>query len=318
MPDLAVIPLEHLDVLSVRGPDARAFLQGQLSQDIGRARERRAPLAGLHNPQGRCLALLRLFALDDDQILAVLPGICSRRSPRTCAATCCARGCSSRTPPRSGAPMACSGRMRKRPQHAPAHGAGRRRHAPADRGSPRSRRCRKPTACRNSVWHAPGHRGRHSPGVRRDVGPVRRADAEPRPGRAVSFSKGCYTGQEVIARTHYRGQVKRRMQRFHSAHSAGLLPGASVTLEDGRQVLRRECSACRRRRCGIPRDRGRLRRRTPFPDLPRPQDPARCPQGAAAALRARFLKVDPLDLHRRDGAPEKPRAPSAESARRRR
>ena len=31
---------------------------------------------------------------------------------------------------------------------------------------------------------------------------------------AISLTKGCYTGQEVIARAHYRGQVKRRMQRF--------------------------------------------------------------------------------------------------------
>src|SRR5690606_1598918 len=27
----------------------------------------------------------------------------------------------------------------------------------------------------------------------------------------VSFSKGCYPGQEVVARSHYRGTVKRRM-----------------------------------------------------------------------------------------------------------
>jgi folate-binding protein YgfZ len=27
----------------------------------------------------------------------------------------------------------------------------------------------------------------------------------------VSFTKGCYTGQEIVARTHYLGQVKRRM-----------------------------------------------------------------------------------------------------------
>ena len=31
---------------------------------------------------------------------------------------------------------------------------------------------------------------------------------------AIAFDKGCYTGQEVIARAHYRGRVKRRMQRF--------------------------------------------------------------------------------------------------------
>lgn len=29
---------------------------------------------------------------------------------------------------------------------------------------------------------------------------------------AVSFRKGCYTGQEIIARLHYRGQSRRRMQ----------------------------------------------------------------------------------------------------------
>src|SRR6202008_3026879 len=27
----------------------------------------------------------------------------------------------------------------------------------------------------------------------------------------ISFNKGCYTGQEVVARLHYLGQLKRRM-----------------------------------------------------------------------------------------------------------
>jgi hypothetical protein len=30
---------------------------------------------------------------------------------------------------------------------------------------------------------------------------------------AISFTKGCYTGQEIIARAKYRGQVKRQMIR---------------------------------------------------------------------------------------------------------
>lgn len=30
---------------------------------------------------------------------------------------------------------------------------------------------------------------------------------------AISFKKGCYTGQEIVARTHYLGKVKRRMYR---------------------------------------------------------------------------------------------------------
>jgi len=40
---------------------------------------------------------------------------------------------------------------------------------------------------------------------------------------AVSFDKGCYPGQEIVARTHYRGSSKRRTHRFESAQpvSAG-------------------------------------------------------------------------------------------------
>ena len=32
---------------------------------------------------------------------------------------------------------------------------------------------------------------------------------------AISYTKGCYTGQEIVARTHYLGKQKRRMYRLH-------------------------------------------------------------------------------------------------------
>jgi tRNA-modifying protein YgfZ len=51
---------------------------------------------------------------------------------------------------------------------------------------------------------------------------------------AIAFDKGCYTGQEVIARAHYRGRVKRRVQRFVSRGAATLAVGESGTLADGR------------------------------------------------------------------------------------
>ena len=44
---------------------------------------------------------------------------------------------------------------------------------------------------------------------------------------AVSVDKGCYPGQEVVARTHYRGATKRRMLRFES--SAPAAPGDKVS-----------------------------------------------------------------------------------------
>jgi tRNA-modifying protein YgfZ len=50
---------------------------------------------------------------------------------------------------------------------------------------------------------------------------------------AVSFDKGCYTGQEIVARTHYKGATKRRTLRFASTHPVN--EGDKVTL-DGREV----------------------------------------------------------------------------------
>ncbi|MCH9692903.1 MAG: hypothetical protein K0U72_00170 [Gammaproteobacteria bacterium] len=50
---------------------------------------------------------------------------------------------------------------------------------------------------------------------------------------AISYDKGCYTGQEIVARTHYKGATKRRMQRFQSEQP--VRAGDRVSL-DGRDI----------------------------------------------------------------------------------
>ena len=50
---------------------------------------------------------------------------------------------------------------------------------------------------------------------------------------AISFDKGCYTGQEIVARTHYKGATKRRTLRFES--EAPVSVGDKVSL-DGRDI----------------------------------------------------------------------------------
>jgi folate-binding protein YgfZ len=44
----------------------------------------------------------------------------------------------------------------------------------------------------------------------------------------VSFKKGCYPGQEIVARTQYRGILKRRMARAHIAGDTRPMPGQTV------------------------------------------------------------------------------------------
>jgi len=44
----------------------------------------------------------------------------------------------------------------------------------------------------------------------------------------ISFKKGCYTGQEIVARTHYLGKVKRRTHLAHVEVAAAPQPGDKV------------------------------------------------------------------------------------------
>ena len=52
----------------------------------------------------------------------------------------------------------------------------------------------------------------------------------------ISFNKGCYTGQEIVARLHYLGQLKRRMFRCRST-ATDVAPGTSVYVEDETQAV---------------------------------------------------------------------------------
>jgi folate-binding protein YgfZ len=53
---------------------------------------------------------------------------------------------------------------------------------------------------------------------------------------AISLDKGCYPGQEVIARVHHRGSVKRRMRRYTCEASSAPSPGSAINTPDGAAV----------------------------------------------------------------------------------
>lgn len=47
----------------------------------------------------------------------------------------------------------------------------------------------------------------------------------------ISFDKGCYVGQEVIARTQHRGVLKRHLQQFTVETTSHITPGCVITDE---------------------------------------------------------------------------------------
>lgn len=60
----------------------------------------------------------------------------------------------------------------------------------------------------------------------------------------ISFSKGCYTGQEIVARTQHLGRIKRRTFRYRVSGATPLAPLSDLTL-DGSKVAEVVMSAPR-------------------------------------------------------------------------
>ncbi|MFM7627664.1 MAG: YgfZ/GcvT domain-containing protein [Gammaproteobacteria bacterium] len=249
------VHLPDLGVLAVRGPDARQFLNGQLSQEVLTLDGASVRLAGLHNAQGRVLAVLRLVAWADEVVLCVLPRAAIAEI-RTLLARYLLRAKATLTdesdawriegvwPQHDGVlPEAAEGVVE-------GLGAARRegdslswRHAADGRRlrlSPRAAGGElRPDDAARAAWHladlAAGLPEIHPATRGAFVAQMLNLDVL----GGISFTKGCYTGQEVIARAHYRGRVKRRLQRFEAAWPADrAIPAAGETLRlaDGRST----------------------------------------------------------------------------------
>lgn len=222
--------LPFLSVLRCTGPDAEAFLQGQVTQDVPLLRDGRTLLAACCTPQGRALALAWLRR-SGDAIYALLPGeladallvhlrrfvlrskvALERAEGRLLVATVDARS----TPgPR----------------------------APADAVEFRL------TERRRVLLLPPGPGGLEVPAASLDdwrLADIRDGIPELLAATSgafvpqmlnldclggISFAKGCYTGQEIVARTQFLGRIKRRTLRF--ALAGGPVPQPGERLLDG-------------------------------------------------------------------------------------
>jgi folate-binding protein YgfZ len=189
----------ELGAVRVRGSDAVGFLQGQLSNDVAQLAGGQPMLAGLHNPQGRAIALLRLVLVGADDVFAVLP--------RELAASVATR-------------------LSKYVLRAKVKVT----DASAELESSSALSQLSPEDFSRTARIAAGLPQVYAPTSEQFVAQMLNLDVL----NGISFTKGCYTGQEVIARAHYRGRVKRRMQRFRTMGAAELALGAVGKLRDGR------------------------------------------------------------------------------------
>jgi folate-binding protein YgfZ len=227
--DLTRLPAAYA-VLAISGPDATRFLQGQLSADVEKLTPGASTFAGLHNPQGRAVAILALVRASAEEILAVVP------AELAAVVTDKLRKFVFRAKVRiedvSAKYLVLGSDVRGQDALNVSWGSRAVLLVPRDSTQVTYD---EPRDAARTRWERAD--------VTEGLPQIFAATSESFVAQmlnldllgGISFEKGCYTGQEVIARAHYRGRVKRRLQRwFHAGNS--LAPGATARSTDGRTL----------------------------------------------------------------------------------
>lgn len=216
MPDMknsgALRPLDHLAAIEIAGADAARFLHGQLSNDVLNLADGQSQLTSFNTPKGRVVAILRLLR-DSEHFFAVLP--------RELAAPLLER--LGRYVLRAKVSLRLSSELV--PCEAP--------------GAPhRILVCTRPATPAAPDSAAVAEEWKHG-NIAAGIPQIYAATSEVFVAQmlnldrveGISFTKGCYTGQEIIARTQNLGRIKRRMLRFATASDPPLAPGDTVALD---------------------------------------------------------------------------------------
>ena len=239
-------------LIRARGADAASFLHGQLTQDVTALGATEARLAGYCSAKGRLLASFVLWRTDADTIdLAcsadLLASTLKRLSLFVLRAKCKLSDASAEVALYGLAGAEATAWLGDdapaRPWTTAAAGAGRALRLPDGAGQPRYL-LSLPLAAVAAVADAAATPTPALPALSADdwrwlevksgVVRIEAATAEhfvPQMVNlelvgGVNFQKGCYPGQEIVARSQYRGTLKRRLMAFDSA--APLASGQEV------------------------------------------------------------------------------------------
>lgn len=229
------LPLADWGLLRARGDDARSFLHSQLTQDVLHLLPGQARLAGYCSAKGRLLASFVVWAdaNSGDLLLAcsadLLPATLKRLSMFVLRAKCKLADASAELPLAGLAGPAAAAAGVAPWGVGAAHG-GTLIRLPDAAGVPRALLAGGTPPAAEALAPQAWAWLEVAAGVPRIVAATaeqfvpQMVNLELLGG--VNFQKGCYPGQEVVARSQYRGILKRRM----------LLVSAPVPLQPGQEV----------------------------------------------------------------------------------
>lgn len=220
-----IVPLTHWGVIRARGADAATFLHSQLTNDFAGLPPDQARLAGYCSPKGRLLASFVAWRAGDEDILlacdaGVLPAVLKRLSMFVLRARCKLSDATAEVPLYgvAGAPTQAARAALPVWGVAEADG-GRWIRLPDAAGTPRALLAGAPLAADAPALSLDEWRWLE---LQSGVAVIETATVEQFVPQmlnyelvgGVNFQKGCYPGQEIVARAQYRGTVKRRTFLF--------------------------------------------------------------------------------------------------------
>ncbi len=240
----ACIPLPNRGVLALSGADVHGFLQSLVSNDMERVRAGRALYAALLTAQGKFLHDFFVLELDGtvyldceaDRLADLAQRLKRYRLRAPIAIEDRSRDWAVEAVPEGGAPFGLAG---GEPGDVARQGAGAAYLDPrhAGFGARLLRPADKPMDLPEgafAAYEALRYRLGAPDGARdMPVGQAFLLESNFDRLNGVDWRKGCYVGQEVTARTHYRGQVRRRLTPV--ALEAPVAAGTRI-LADGRPV----------------------------------------------------------------------------------
>jgi len=253
--------LDQLGVLSVSGDDSATFLQNLLTNDINLLADNQSQYSGLCNPKGRLLALFLVIRISENQYQLVMPKtLCEPIAKRLTMYTLRSKV----TLSDDSEQLACLGLTQNYDHLALAdtvyQGAVQNefRNTKLPAVIPRWLvMCQKEHTA-NLTAILSEQDSQHQPadywqwlditaGLA-NVYPDSQEKFTPQQlnldlTEAVNFKKGCYPGQEVVARLHYLGKPSRRL--FIANANTALNPTAADEVKtDGGQIAGHVVSAC--------------------------------------------------------------------------
>jgi len=250
-PECALFDLSHFGLIVAEGADAETFLQGQLTADLRGVTANRSLPTGYCTPKGRMLASCRLFRIGEAICLQLprelLEGIVKRLRMFVLRSKVALHDASDELL-RIGLAGNCAEDLLARQIHQIAKAENEVVHADGITcirlpGEPIRFECIGTFEKIQGLWTALEKEAAPAGAdywalleIRAGMPTIYPATSEafvPQMTNmhlidGVGFKKGCYTGQEIVARMHYLGKLKRRMYLAHVESEKAPGPGDQV------------------------------------------------------------------------------------------